>query len=63
MNGVLTSHIFRKVNFATDVLVNYAHSLSVGLYIFSSLLVSIHYLLLHDMYGWFIPDLFYLISL
>lgn len=44
-------HIYHEVNFATDVLVNYAHSLPVGLHIFNSPPASINHILLHDLYG------------
>lgn len=51
MNGVLTSSIsLCEANFAADALTKYAHSLSVGLYIFGFPPASINHFLLHDMY-------------
>lgn len=50
-------HIYREVNSAADALANYAHSLPLGLYIFSSPSAFINLFVWHDMYGVAYPRL------
>ena len=44
-------HIYRQANFVADDLANCAHSLPLGLHIFSSPPASINHIIIHDMYG------------
>lgn len=50
-------HIYREANFAADALANYAHSLPLGLYIFSSPPAVINPFVRHDMQGVAYPRL------
>lgn len=50
-------HIYCEANFAADALANYAHSLPLGLHIFSFSPAVINPFVRHDMYGVDYPPL------